>query len=313
MDLLEGLRTFTRIAETGSFSAVAREHNASHSAVTRQVGQLEEHFGVRLFHRTTRRLSLTEDGQDLLGYARTVLEATEEMEGSLGRQRSSPTGVVRLGIPVAATPWLVPRIGELLREHPGLVVQLVIGDRIGDMIEDRLDVALIGRDLPDNSLISRSVGSFGRIAVASAAYLEQYGAPSVPQDLMNHRCIIHDIGPDSARWRFGPPDNLIEVNVPGALWANNSEVVHRAALAGHGIARLSELQAADDIRAARLYRLLPDFLPERQQIYVVYPSRRHLPPRVRVTIDFVAEGVRRLMARLESGKLWGENESAWLV
>jgi DNA-binding transcriptional LysR family regulator len=313
MDLLAGLRTFTRIVETGSFSAVARENNASHSAITRLVAQLEEHFGVRLFHRTTRRLNLTEDGQDLLGYARNVLEATEEMEGALSRQRSSPSGVVRVGIPVAATAWVVPRLADLRKEHPGLVVQLVTGDRIGDMIEERLDVALIGRDLPDNSLISRAVGSFGRIPVASAAYLEQHGAPATPQDLARHACIIHDIGSDSATWRFGPPEQPVEVTVSGILWADNSEVVHRATLSGQGIARMSELQVADDIRAARLYRLLPDIPPEQQHIYVVYPSRRHLPPRVRVTIDFLVDNVRRLLARLDSGKIWGESESAWLV
>lgn len=313
MDLLASLRTFARIVEAGSFSAVARETGSSHSAVTRMVGQLEDHFGVRLFQRTTRRLNLTEDGHDLLSYARNLLDMAGEMEGALGRQRSSPTGLVRVGTPVAATPWLVPRLPELLNRYPGLVVDLVIGDQFGNMIEDRLDVALIGQEPRDHSLISRVVGSFGRIAVASPAYLERNGAPTRPEDLTRHTCIIHDIGPDSTRWRFGAKDNAVTVEVSGPLRANSSTVVQRAAVAGVGIARMSELQAADDLRAGRLYRLLPDYAPEQFQIYVVYPSRQHLPPRVRVTIDFLIEGARQLFTRFENDRIWGENDSSWLV
>jgi len=313
MDLLAGLRTFARIVEAGSFSAVARETGSSHSAVTRMVGQLEDHFGVRLFQRSTRRLSLTEDGQDLLGYARNVLDMTAEMEGALGRQRSSPTGLVRVGAPVVATPWLVPRLPELLKRYPGLMVDLVIADQFGNMINERLDVAIVGQQPPDTSLISRAVGSFGRIAVASPAYLERHGAPATPEELKQHACIIHDIGPDSTRWRFGPGDKPIEVEVSGPLRANSSTVVQSAALAGVGIARMSELQAADDLRASRLYRLLPDYPPEQYQVYVVYPSRRHLPPRARVVIDFLADQVRQLSMRVENDRSWGEDDSSWLV
>lgn len=313
MDILGALGTFTRIVEAGSFSGAARETGSSHSAVTRLVGQLEDHFGVRLFHRTTRRLSLTEDGQDLLAYAGTVLEAAEQMESALGRQRASPTGLVRIGVPVGTTSWLVPRVSGLLKRYPGLTVELVIGDQFGNMIDDRLDVAIIGREPPDNSLIARAVGSFGQIAVASPAYLEQRGAPSKPEDLAEHTCIIHDIGPDSTRWRFGPADKPTVVDVTGPFRVNNSAVVHQAAVAGLGIARVSEMQVADDVRARRLYRLLPAYLPERYRAYVVYPSRHHIPPRVRVAIDFLVDQTRRLFATLEEDKVRDEDELSWLV
>jgi DNA-binding transcriptional LysR family regulator len=313
MDLLSALTTFVRVAETGSFSAVARESGISHSAVTRLVGQLEDHFGVRLFQRTTRRLSMTEDGQDLLGYARQLISSAEEMEGALGRQRSSPTGLVRLGIPVGASHYLMPRLPKLLERYPGLWVELVIGDRFGDMIEDRLDVALMGADTPDSTMISRTVGTFGRIPVASPVYLERFGAPANPMELEKHTCIIHERGPDSNRWRFAGPEGDIEVQVSGPIRANNSEAVRQAALSGFGIAQMSEMQIVDDVRAARLYRLLPDFAARREEIHLVYPSRRHLPPRVRVVIDFLAENVRLLTNRLADAKIWGENESVWLV
>ncbi|HUB13919.1 MAG TPA: LysR family transcriptional regulator [Acetobacteraceae bacterium] len=312
MDLLAALTTFVRVAESGSFSAVARQSGTSHSAITRLVGQLEDHFGVRLLQRTTRRLNLTEDGQDLLSYARQIIDATSEMEGALGRQRSSPTGLVRLGIPVAASAWLMPRLPGLLDRYPDLHVELVIGDRFGDLIEERLDVALAS-EAPDSSMIARTVGTFGRIPVASPVYLERHGAPAHPSDLENHTCIVHERGPDSARWRFAGPDGEHDVHVSGGIRANSSEAVRQAALAGYGIAQLSEMSVVDDVRAARLYRLLADFSPPRERIHVVYPSRRHLPPRVRVVIEFLAENVRLLTTRLADARIWGENEAVWLV
>jgi len=310
MDLLTALTTFVRVADSGSFSAVARENRISHSAVTRVIGQLEEHFSIRLFYRTTRRLNLTEDGHDLLGYARHVLEATEEMEGALGEHRASPTGLVRVGLPVVAANLLVPPLTELLERHPGLNVELVIRDSFGDLIEERLDVALIGTAPPDSSVIARVVGTFGRIAVASPAYLERHGAPSHPTDLATHTCILHERGPDSTRWQFNGPDGRIEVRVSCALRANNSEAVRRAVLSGYGVAQMSDLQVIDDVRTKRLYRLLADFAPPRENIYVVYPSRQHLAPRVRVVIDFLAANVRQADSYLEDAKEWGENTAA---
>lgn len=307
MDLLTALTTFVRVADSGSFSAVARENHVSHSAVTRVIGQLEDHFSIRLFYRTTRRLNLTEDGHDLLVYARHILEVTEEMEDALREHRASPTGLVRVGLPVAAANLLVPRLTGLLERHPGLNVELVIRDSLGDLIEERLDVALIGATPPDSSVIARAVGTFGRIAVASPEYLERHGAPSHPTDLATHSCILHERGPDSARWQFKGPDGRIDVRVSGALRANNSEAVRRAALSGYGIAQMSDLQVVDDVRTKRLYRVLADFAPVRENIYVVYPSRHHLAPRVRVLIDFLVANVRHVDSYLEDVKEWDQN------
>src|ERR1700748_2724229 len=125
MDLISGLHTFIRVVETGSFSAVAREENSSQSAVTRQIAQLEEHFGVRLFHRTTRRLSLTDAGQDLVGGARHLLHAGEDLEDTFGKDGGTPTGLVRIGIPVGAAILMVPEFTALLNSYPGLAVELV--------------------------------------------------------------------------------------------------------------------------------------------------------------------------------------------
>src|SRR6202453_683913 len=276
MDLITALTAFSRIAETGSFSAVARETNTSQSAVTRLVGQLEAHFGVRLFHRTTRRLSLTEDGQDLLVHAGHLLEVAEGLEGALGRHRTSPTGLVRVGTTTDGALLLAPRLFTLLGQYPGLAVELVVRDRLGDMIEERLDVALHVGQPGDSSLMARTAGAFGRTLVAAPIYLERRGAPSRPADLAGHTCIIHEFGPDSLVWRFDGPDGPEGVHVDGPFRAHNAEVGHPAARAGHGIAMVPEALIVDDIRAARLIRLLPKHRSGRQPAFVLYPSRRHL-------------------------------------
>ena len=142
MDLFGALGVLVRVVETGSFSAVARERELSQAAVARQVAQLEDHFGVRLFHRTTRKLSLTDDGEILLGLARPVLDGVEGIEAALGQQSAAPVGLVRVGVTVVASRFLAQRLPILLADHPGLKVELVVGDRFGDMIEDRLDLAM---------------------------------------------------------------------------------------------------------------------------------------------------------------------------
>jgi DNA-binding transcriptional LysR family regulator len=313
MDLIQALQTFSRVTEAGSFSAVAREKNSSHSAVTRLMGHLEGHFGVRLFHRTTRRLSLTEDGQDLLGFTRHLLEVVEGMEGMLGSHRTAPTGLVRVGTTMAGAVLLTPRLLGLLERHVGLAVELVVRDQLGDMIEERLDVAMHVGQPTDSSLLARKAGAFGRTLVAAPIYLERRGAPARPADLAEHTCILHELGPDSALWQFNGPQGLQEIRVNASFRANNAEVVHRAVLAGYGIAMAPEALVVDDVRASRLYRLLPDYSFGRQPAFVLYPSRQHLPPRTRVVIDFLVEQISQTAARLEQDDVWGNIETVWLM
>jgi DNA-binding transcriptional LysR family regulator len=309
MDLLRALNTFNRITETGSFSAVARETHSSHSAVTRLIGQLEAHFGVRLFHRTTRNLSLTEDGQELLGHALRVLEAATDMEGALGIHRDTPAGLVRLGLPATTALVLVPRMGALFERYPGLSVELVVRDHFGDLIEERLDVVLQTGPLSDTSSVTRVVGTAEWVLVAAPAYLKRYGTPKHPTHLSKHACIIYEVGPDSAVWQFGGPDGPIEVAVSGSFRANNRIVVHHAALAGHGIALLPLISLTDDIRAARLSRVLTDFPSQHTQTYLIYPLRRHLAPRTRVVIDFLVKQVRLAQTQREA-EFMGDGNTA---
>jgi DNA-binding transcriptional LysR family regulator len=298
MDLLGALGILVRVVETGSFSAVARERELSQAAVARQVSQLEEHFGVRLFHRTTRKLSLTDDGEMLLSLARPVLDGVDGLEAALGRQSASPVGLVRVGVTVAASRLLAQRLPILLADHPGLKVELVVGDRLGDMIEERLDLAMRVGEIKDASLVARRSGIAERVAVAAPSYIKRHGEPSSPADLANHTCIVHGVGPNSDVWTFVTPDRSTDFPVSGGFLANDVNAVHMAARTGYGIAYLALFEVADDLRSGRLVRVLRDFPAPGVPYSLVYPSRRHLAPRTRLVIDFIWEQFRQAQAEL---------------
>jgi DNA-binding transcriptional LysR family regulator len=298
MDLLGSLGILVRVVETGSFSAVARERELSQAAVARQVSQLEEHFGVRLFHRTTRKLSLTDDGEMLLGLARPVLDGVDALEAALGRQSASPVGLVRVGVTVAASRLLAKRLPILLADHSGLKVELVVGDRLGDMIEERLDLAMRVGEITDASLVARRSGIAERVAVAAPSYIKRHGEPSSPADLANHTCIVHGVGPNSDVWTFVTPNGTKDFPVSGGFLANDVHAVHMAARTGYGIAYLALFEVFDDLRSGRLVRVLRDFPARGVPYSLVYPSRRHLAPRTRLVIDFIWEQFRQAQAEL---------------
>jgi DNA-binding transcriptional LysR family regulator len=293
MDLVVTLEVLMRVVETGSFSAVARERGQTQAAVSRQIGVLEEHFGVRLFHRTTRKLSLTDDGQMLLDLTRPVLEGVEGIKAALGRQSASPVGLVRIGVNVTAGGFFAHRLPALLIKYPGLKVELVVGDRFHDMIEDRLDLALRLGEVFDASLVMRPAGVAARIAVAAPSYIERHGKPSTPASLTNHTSILHDVGPDPDIWTFVTPEGTQSFRMSGGFLANDSRAVHAAARVGYGIAFLSPLVVVDDLRTGELVRVLSDFQSPDIPLNLVYPSRRHLAPRTRLVLDFMREQLRQ--------------------
>lgn len=301
MDTIDTLRTFVRVVETGSLSAVAREMNASQSTVSRHITNLEQHFGVRLFHRTTRHLSLTDDGLNLHEHAAGVLEMVEGMEADIGQNKTSPAGLVRVATPVSLGLSIMRRVPVLMARYPGLSVELVMEDHAGDMIEAGIDLAVRSGEVTNLSLIQRSLGTVVRVAVASPDYLERRGSPGQPTDLLAHDCIVHRVTPSDSEWRLVGPDGAVSLAVQGVLSTNNHEAVRAAALDGLGIGLLPEYQAVDDVEAGRLRRVLPEYESEELPAYLVYPSRRHLPPRTRVVIDFLIEEVHRLRSRRTDG------------
>jgi DNA-binding transcriptional LysR family regulator len=300
MDLLGALGVLVRVVETGSFSAVARERELSQAAIARQISQLEDHFGVRLFHRTTRKLSLTDDGQMLLGLARPVLDGVETMAAAIGNQSASPVGLVRLGVPVTGSHFLAQRLPTLLADHPGLKVELVVSDRFGDMVEDRLDLAVRIGEITDASLVVRRFGTASLVLVAAPRYIERMGRPSTPADLASHTCIVHDVGPASDTWTFLTPEGPREYKVSGGFLANDVSAVHLAARSGYGVALLPLMQVLEDVRNGELICVLTEFPSPGTQLSLVYPSRRHLAPRTRVVFDFIVDQARPIQELLAS-------------
>ncbi len=202
MDLLSALRNFVRVVETGSFTRVAREKGSAHSVVTRQIAQLEQYFGVRLLHRTTRRLSLTDDGRILIGYANRLLEESSAMERDLGMHRHSPTGLVRLGTVMGAGLYLATRLPQLLDRHTGLSVEVVVCDHVSELVESRLDLALCDGNIADASFIARQIAMLNYVVVAAPSYLQRHAVPQAPVELDHHICIIQDSKGGRGSWEF---------------------------------------------------------------------------------------------------------------
>ncbi len=287
MDLLSCLCDFVRVVEAGSFSRVAREKGSSTSAVTRQIAQLERHYGVRLLHRTTRRLSLTDDGQLLIGHANRLLEEAAAMEKALGKQRRSSSGLVRLGVTTGAGMSLATRLPRLLDRHAGLSIELVVCDHVSELVESRLDLALCDGDIADSSFIARQIAKLAYVVVAAPSYLQRHAEPRAPVELHRHICIVQHRNDRRRTWEFNGPLGPVSVVVSGQLSTNDERTALVMARSGYGIACLPDVQVCDEIRDRRLVRLMPEYEAKPSVLYAVYPSRRQLAPRTRTVLEFL--------------------------
>ena len=293
MDLLAAFRIFVRVAEAGSFSAVAREVGATQPAVSRQVAALEEHLAARLIQRTTRSLALTEDGRDLLGHARRVLDCVEDAEAAVGRRHSAPAGLVRLATPASfGRLYVAPRMRRLLDRYPELSVELHMSDTVSDLVADGIDLAIRGGAVTEASLVSRRIGSSARHVVASADYLERSGEPMHPHDLAQHSCIVFLNNANPYEWRFNGPDGAVAVPISGRFRTDSSEAVRAAVLAGVGVALFSDWAFNEELASGQVRAVLREFQAERLPIQALYPSRRNLAPRTRAVIDFLVDEFR---------------------
>ncbi len=293
MDLLAAFRVFIRIAETGSFSSVAREMGTTQPTVSRLVASLESHLAVRLFQRSTRSLTLTEDGRDLLGHARLVVEAVAETEAAIGQRRGSPSGTVRLGCPaVFGRLYVAPRLHRLLDRHPDLSVDLSLSDSVVDVVQEGLDISIRIGEVTDASLVARRIGASRAVTVASREYLDNYGVPTHPRELQHHQCIIFTRLSSPHVWNYQGADGDIAVNVKGRLRCDGIEAVMEAAISSVGIALLPLWMMRAEHDSSQLRQILHPWCPPMRPIYVVYPSRRFLAPRTRAMIEFLVDEFR---------------------
>src|ERR1700730_4624970 len=301
MDLIAALRTFLRVAEVGSFSAVAEERGVTQPAVSRQVSALEEHFGTRLVQRSTHAVTLTDEGRELVPAAQQLVDSADAMQQQTGRRRTKRVGLVLSGVPRPLGLYFSGKLDSLLKKHDELSIDLILHDKLRDLIEEGIDLQVCVGEVSDSALISRRIGATTAFLFAAPNYLKASAMPEQPADLQRHDCIVyHRWGRDDVWW-FASPEGTVSVSVRGRFRANNSEAVRRAALNGQGIALLSHLLVADDISAGRLRVLMPAFPPARFPLTVVYPSRRNLPPRVRAVIQYLSEIVQADPAQRDDG------------
>jgi DNA-binding transcriptional LysR family regulator len=284
------MKTFVRVVEAGSFTAVAHEQNTTQPTISRQIAALEEHLGVRLLTRTTRALTLTDDGRTFYEHALRALEAIAEAEGVVGRRRGRPSGLLRLATPVVfGRLHIVPRLPAFLARFPDVAIDLTMSDSFVDLVEQGIDVAIRVGEVSDPGLVARRIGVVRRVTVAAPAYLARRPPPGRPGDLVDHECIVYTRLATGNQWSFAGPDGPVTVAVTGRFKADNSEAVREGVLGGLGIAVIPAFAFRDEIESGAVRVLLEDFEPRRLPMYAVYPSRRFVPLKVRAVIDYLAD------------------------
>ena len=290
---LADMAVFARVVEAEGFTAAARSLGLSKSAVSKQVARLEADLGVRLLQRTTRRLSLTGEGATFFEGCQRMLAEASAAERSVTHLAGGVRGRLRINAPMSfGILHLAPALPAFQARHPELAVELILNDRRVDLIEEGFDVGLRIGGLPSSSLIARRLAGSRPAVCASPDYLARNGRPETPEDLRNHHCLLYSYLDPPKLWRFQSAGGARRVTVEGPLETNNGEALLQAALAGLGITRLPSFIVGPALCDGRLIELLKDWQdPREPAIYVVYPERRHLAPKVRAFVDFVAERI----------------------
>src|SRR5260370_11879965 len=282
MDRLTSLTAFVRVVDSGGFSAAGRRLNMSTTMVSNHVQALEERLGARLLNRTTRKVSLTEVGRAYYDRATQILADIEQADDIAGALQSTPRGTLRIYTATHIVPFVAPVVAEFLRSYPDVKVDLNMGERAIDIIDEGFDVAIRLTPPPDSSLIVRSLATWRHVLCCSPGYLEQHGRLQQLSELSEHNCVRHVLYPFADEWHFiDRKATPASVRVSGNLISNSGETLRRAALAEIGISLSPGFLIHDDLEEGRLVRLLPEYRPVELSMNSVYPHRRHLAANVR--------------------------------
>lgn len=285
---IEHLKLFIRIAATQNISAAGSELGLSPAVASSYINKLEKSLGVRLLHRTTRQVSLTEEGKSFLPHAEEVLASVEAARSAVGAGETIPSGTLRIAAPASfARMHLVPALKDFTERYPNLTLDLRLSDTIVDMVEGGFDVAIRNAELKDSNLIARKLASDSRVLCASPDYVAKYGVPSEPDDLKNHHCITLT-GLDS--WHFQTPNGHVSIRPDSQIRMDNGEAVRDACALGLGLTINSTWSAHELLAAGKLVTVLDDFpLVSNTAIWAVYPSSRLLAPKVSVFIEYLIQ------------------------
>lgn len=289
MDRLSAMRVFVEVAERGSLTRAAERLDMSRAMASRYLEALERWLGARLLHRTTRRVSLSDAGQQALSRCRQLLELADEVHDAASERRHEAAGKLRLTTSLSfAQSHLTDAVVAFLAQHPRVEIELIAVDRAVNLVEERIDLAVRITNRLEDSFVARRLASCHSTLCASPAYLKRHRTPQVPADLKAHCCVTHAFG-SRAEYRLRHAGTLVTVPVGGNLSSNETGVVREAALAGAGIAMLPTYFVGEDLARGALVRLLPDYEPEPLGIHAVYLSRQHQPQPLRLLIEFLAD------------------------
>jgi DNA-binding transcriptional LysR family regulator len=288
MDKFLEMRTFAAVVDAGSFVRAANALDMSKAAVSRYVGDLESRLGVRLMHRTTRKLSLTEEGDVFYARCKDLLGGIDEAEAEITTRRGEATGSLRVTVPVSFGMLHLAEVWGLFKaKHPKVTLDVTLSDRIVDLVEEGFDLAIRIAALPSSSLISRKLSSTRMVLCASPAYLKRSGKPTRPKELAAHSVLAYAYARDE--WTFEGPEGAVSVQTHPSIRSNNGDVCRAGALQHQGIILQPTFIVGADLASGALVELMPQYRAGELGIYAIYGSRKHVSPKIRLLIDLLVE------------------------
>lgn len=287
----EDFAIFVRVVELGSLSAAGRDMRLSAAVVSNRIARLEKDVGTRLLNRTTRHVSLTEEGSSYYDHCVVILNELEQAESAITSVNAEPRGPIKITAPtVFGRLHVAPHVPRFLERHPQMQVRLHLTDALVDLVQERVDLAIRIAELTDSTSIVRTLAPNRRLIVASPDYLKAHPAPKEPEDLLDHNCLLLRFpGSKQFRWTLQGREGPVTLRVSGNMDSNSGEALRDWCLAGQGLALKSLWEIVDDLNEGRLVPVLTEFPPPSHAIYAMYPHSQHVPPRVRAFIDFLAE------------------------
>lgn len=288
MDRLACIRAFVSVVEAGGFSEAARRQRVSKALISKQVGQLEDHLGVRLLHRTTRRVSPSSNGRAYYEQCKPLLEELNALDASVRSRDRDLQGDLRITAPTTyAEMHVMPVISRYARVYPQVRIELDLTDRFVDLVEERIDLAIRIGALQESSLVSRRIGETRLYLCAAPSYLEAHGIPRKLEDLRGHACIVDSNHPDGNLWKLDSEQGSNSIRVDDRIQVNNAGAARELVVAGNGIGLLPSFAVERDIASGRLRRVLAGHGTEPIGIYALYLHRKHLSPKVRSLLDML--------------------------
>lgn len=298
MDRLDAMSLLLEVIDSGSFSAAGRRVGMPLATVSRRISDLERHLQTRLLARTSRKVALTEAGRSYVVACRRILESVDEAERAAAGEYATPKGELILTAPIVfGRLHVLPVVTQFLSAYPDINIRVMFADRLVDLVDDHVDVAVRIGALPDSNLVARSIGAIRPIACASRDYLDVHGRPTVPDELRQHEIVAFEGALSARDWGFQNSDTHVVVKLSPRLIVNTAEAAVDAAIAGAGVTRVLSYQVADAVRAGKLELILRPFEPASWPVSLVHASQGLMPQKLRAFMDFAAP---RLRARLDA-------------